>query len=176
MKLIPLVAVLGLLSGCKSYQYAVSSGDGGYSQVLKEKDLVVPADPARLRLRQVSSHCVVLIDNPTTQPIALDGGQSTIVDPKGQSRQIAGQMIAGGSFVKLILPPIQERDSQPAVHFGIGFLVDAERPRTPMYMDVNPPSMEYWDWDGTGAIRLILTLRQGDQSTRHEFTVRRDAK
>jgi hypothetical protein len=176
MKFFALLGLLTLLTGCKSYEYAISDGGGGYAQVVKDKDLVVPAEPARLRLRQVSSHCVVLIDNPTTQPIAFDGGQSTIVDPKGQSRQIASQMIAGGSFVKLILPPIREPDQNPQMHFGIGFLVDSAASRKPQYLDVNPPGMEYWEWDGAGAIRLILTLRQGEQATRHEYTIRREEK
>jgi len=172
-----LSVTLLLASGCTSYRYEITAGSGQTSEVLKDRDLVIPAAPAQLRLRQVESRCVVLITNPTTQPITIDGGNSTIVDPKGQSRSVASQLIAGQSFVKLILPPMRDYDPQgPTVHLGLGFVANAATVRTPQYLDVNPASQEYWEWDGAGAIHLILTLRQNDQSTRHEWTISRSER
>jgi len=171
------LAVLLLISGCANYRYEITAGPGQTSEVLKDRDLVIPAAPAELRLRQVESRCVVLVTNPTTQPITIDGGSSTIVDPKGQSRAVASMLIAGNSYRKLILPPMRDYDPQgPQVHLGLGFMVNAATVRTPQYLDVDLPAQEYWEWDGAGSIHLILTLRQNDQSTRHEWTITRSER
>lgn len=173
------IFLLLLAGGCTSYRYDVSpesadaSMDASALEVLKDRDLVIPAAPARLRLRQVESRCVVLIENPTDAEINLESSGSAVVDPLGQSRGIAGQLIPPGAFVKLILPPL--RDAPPAgplFQFGVGMQVRSDEPRPVQYLDVGR-SQDYWEWDGNGPVRLVLTLRQKNETFRHAFVLRR---
>ena len=176
--LLPLILVWA--GGCASYRYDVVPPAGATLTVAKDRDLVVPADPASLRVRQHESRCVVIIENPTTQPISLDAAGSAIVDPYGESRSIASQLIPPGSFTKLILPPYDERPrNNSGLQFGIGVMVDAgdlDQPRKAQMLQSNAPKQEYWEWDGEGEIRLILSLKQESTSTRPEMVIRRTKK
>lgn len=169
-----IMSPLVLLGGCVSYQFDVTTPDGGALQVMKDQDLVIPADPVRLRLRQVESRCVLIIDNPGNDPVTLDGSASTIVDPTGQSRPMATQLIAPGSYIKLILPPLHPYDPRgPRVTFGFGMFVDAQPERQATYLDIDPTGQDDWDWPGEGTVRLILSLKVKDQTSHHEITLRK---
>jgi len=168
------IALFLILSGCTNYRYDVLGADGSAVPVAKDRDLIVPAAPANLRFRQVESRCVLMVENPTTQPIALDGAASTIVDPKGESLAIASQLIAPGSFTKFILPPYDERPrNDSGFQFGFGVIVDAQDRRPLNLLQINGPKQEFWNWDSAGEIKLILSLRQDDKPTRHEVVLRR---
>ena len=141
--------------------------------VVKDRDLVIPAAPARLRLRQVESRCVLIVENPGDTEISLQGGASAIVDPLGQSRRLAGQLIPPGAFVKFVLPPLRDAPpAGPAFQFGVGMVVSASEPRHAQFLDVGR-SQEYWEWDGEGQVRVILSLKQKDQTFRHELLLKR---
>ncbi|HEX8323083.1 MAG TPA: hypothetical protein VF595_04140 [Tepidisphaeraceae bacterium] len=164
-------------SGCTRYRYdmvpAMGSPDPTPTTIRKDQDLVLPAAPARLRLRQVESRCVLLIENPTDTEISLDGSASAIVDPLGQSRAIASQLLPPGAFMKLILPPLRDAPpAGPAFQFGVGVLVQSDEPRPAQYLDVGR-AQDYWEWKGEGRVRVVLTLKQKDQSFRHEFLLLR---
>ena len=103
----------------------------------------------------------------------------TIVDPLGQTRAIATQLIPPGAFTKLILPPLRDAPpAGPAFQFGIGVLAAgsppavSDAPRSAAMLDVGR-AQDYWEWDDAKPIRLVLTFKQKDQTTRHEFTLRR---
>lgn len=141
--------------------------------VVKDRDLVLPAAPARLRLRQMESRCVLIVENPTDTELTLDSSASAIVDPLGQSRAMAGQLIPPGAFVKFVLPPLRDAPpTGPGFQFGVGVLVVGDQPRRAQYLDVGR-SQEYWEWDGEGQIRVVLSLKQKDQTTRHEIVIKR---
>jgi hypothetical protein len=176
--------LLVVVSGCTSYRYEVADRDEGRLQVRKDQDLVLQAAPAELRLRQVESRCVVLVTNPTTQPFEIEAGGSTVVDPTGQSRSIAGQLVPPGAYVKYILPPVEEYAPRgPQFQIGLGMMVQnppspavpevGDGPREAVYLSPGSRNMEYWEWPGPGQIRLLLSLKQGDSPQRHEIVLRR---
>ena len=175
--LIAAALAIPTLGGCASYRYdvvpAVASPDDGGMTVVKNRDLVLPAAPARLRLRQVESRCVLIVENPTDTELSLDGSASAIVDPLGQSRAIAGQLIPPGAFVKFVLPPLRDAPpTGPAFQFGVGMFVVDDKPRPAKYLDIGR-SQEYWEWDGEGKIRVVLSFKQKDQTFRHEIEIKR---
>jgi len=167
------------LTGCTTWHYDVSDPVGASKSVTKDADLVIPAPPGEVRVRQVESRCVFMIENPTTQPITLDGSNSAIVDPTGQTRVLAGQLIPPGAFVKLVLPPIEEYEPRgPEFRIGFGMQVSAPTQDTvrAQYLMSGASPMEYWNWSGSGSIRVILTLSQEQVSKRHEFLITRTKK
>lgn len=166
-----------LTGGCANYRYAVVSPDGQSRDVQEKLDLVIPAAPAELRIREFSDRCVIMIENPTSEPISLDGGQSALVDPSGETRAIANQLIPPGAFTKLILPPLRQDDPRgPEFRIGFGVLVQvdppANGPRESAMLSADSP-VDYWEWSGAGEVRLMLSFKQGEQTTRHTLTVRR---
>lgn len=174
--LVLLTSALCAVAGCANYRYDVVTESGSVAAVAKDRDLVVPAAPANLRLRQVESRCVLILENPTTQPITLDGAGSTIVDPRGESRAILSQSIAPGSFVKFVLPPYDERPRiNPGFQFGIGVMVDASPVDTrPAHrLQINGPKQEFWTWDGEGEIKIMFSLRQEQDHVRRQLVLRR---
>ena len=110
-----------ILSGCGSYTYELQQPDQPPLQITKDAQQVLPVGPVEYHLRRVESRVVVLIYNRDETPLSLDGARSVVVDPGGQSHAIASQLIPPGSFAKLILPPLRDRDpSGPSILFGIG--------------------------------------------------------
>jgi hypothetical protein len=185
MRTLPAISAcfaLLLSAGCASYRYDIAAPDTPDRQVRKDADLVIPATPAELRLRQVDSRCVLLVRNPTTQPFSIDGSTSAIVDPKSQSRAIGGQLIPPGSFAKFIVPPMQQAEPRgPEFRIGIGVGMQVQGPPAPteprqaVYLQSGAGPMEYWEWDGPGSIRLILAIKSDGQPapTRYEFVLTR---
>lgn len=177
MKTAMLLVFLTLAGGCANYRYAVVSPDGQSRDVQEKLDLVIPATPAELRVREFSDRCVIMIENPTAEPIQLDGGQSTLVDPSGETRAIGNQLIPPGAFTKLILPPLRQNDPRgPEFRIGFGVMVRTEAPppgpRESVLLSVSGP-VEYWEWSGAGEVRLVLSFVQGEKTTRHALTIRR---
>ncbi len=181
MRWIGLLAwVLSLVGGCASYQYQIVAPDGSARTVPTDQDLRLDASPAELQLRQVDSRCVVLIQNPTTQPISLNGAQSALVDPTGRSRVIASQLIPPGAYVKLVLPPLREyvEPRGPQIGIGFGMRVQAsdnpEKPVYAQYLQIGQGPMEYWEWDGEGTASLVLSLSESNRPGQsHTFRIER---
>jgi hypothetical protein len=44
------------------------------------------------------------------------------------------------------------------------------------YLQIGNQPMEFWEWDGPGSVRVVLTLRQNDVVTGPEFVVTREKK
>jgi hypothetical protein len=181
MRLLCTIGVFCLLAaGCTSYRYEIAAPDGSSKVVSKDADLVIPAPPGEVRVRQVDSYCVVMIENPTTRPVTLDGGESTLVDPGGQARAVATQLVPPGAFTKIVLPPlrqVQPRGPEFRIGFGMQVLAPAstDEPVVARYMQYAGP-VEYWEWSGEGSVRLILGLRQDDQLVHHQFLIQRFRK
>ncbi len=199
MRKIALIALFGIfICGCASYRYEIADPQGQARVVRKDADLVIPALPAEIRARQVESRCVIMIRNPTTQPISLDSAQSTLVDPDGQIHPIAGQLIPPGAYGKLILPPMREVSPRgPEFRIGFGLQVradigdssrnsdkashshansvqkDSSVQQKSLYLMYGEADNAYWEWKGEGSARLILGLVQNEQTFRHEFIIRR---
>jgi hypothetical protein len=184
MRWIGLLAwVVFFVGGCASYQYQIVAPDGSARIVPKEGDLRLAASPAELQLRQVDSRCVVLIQNPTTQPISLNGAQSAVVDPTGRSRVIASQLIPPGAYVKLVLPPLREHVEPRGPQIGIGFGMRVQVPENTQtsvfaqYLQIGAGPMEFWEWAGEGTASLVLSLSETNRPpTSHTVRIERSKK
>jgi hypothetical protein len=172
-------------TGCAKYEYDIVSPSDLRTHIGRKTDAVTPVDPLVYRWRTVDSRLVVRIHNPTTDPIELLGDKSTVVAPSGESHPLQRQTIAPDSYAKLILPPPRPRvyNSGPTFGVGVGMRVDRrdygypddplddDEPRfLTVYDDANAI---YWDWNGQTEVRLTLVYQRGEQSFRHEFTIRR---
>ncbi|MBC7785215.1 MAG: hypothetical protein H7144_15375 [Burkholderiales bacterium] len=169
-----------LLGGCTSYEYQFVPAESQPLTVRTDEDLVVQAAPARLRLRQEKSRCVLVVENAGSDTFAVDSAGSAIVDPSGQSRAIAPRLLPPGSYFKLILPPLREVEPRgPEFRIGLGMQVDAA-PRQdavkPIYLAIAPGATEFWEWDGDGEVRIVLALKQNEETKRHHFLLRRFKK
>jgi hypothetical protein len=177
-----LISVMGLIhGGCTSYRYEIATPGGPSGIVEKAADLVIPAPPGEIRVRQVENYCVLMIENPSTQPITLDGGESTLVDPAGEARAVATQLVPPGAFTKIVMPPLRQIAPRgPEFRIGFGMHVQAaeplDAPVAAKYMQYSDGPVEFWEWSGEGVVRLIVGLRQNDQLTRHEFVITRTKK
>jgi hypothetical protein len=165
-----LIGLTCLLAGCTSYRYDAAVGGNPPMAVQKETDLVLPAGLVELRLRQVESRCVLLVVNRNDADVTLVGEKSALVDPRGQSHAVGGQLIPPNSHVKFVLPPLRDTTpSGPTIGIGFGVLVENDAPRNALYLTTSPVP-DYWDWPGEGEIRLTLSVRKGEAE--EGFTVR----
>src|SRR5204863_9379108 len=101
----------------------------------------------------------------------------------GQSHPLRSQMIAPGSYAKLIFPPPRPRVQGWGPSFGIGVsgyhvsrvdhhYVTVPGPvySEPQYFDVYDDSNAlYWDWSGESDVRVILMFHRGESTFAQEF-------
>jgi len=181
--LIPL-CLLVVSTGCATYEFEIANPPDLQTHIGRKVDATTTIDPLTYRWRAVDNRLVALIDNPTSDPIELLSQKSVVVSPDGSSHPVRGLTIAPNSHAKLILPPPRPHvyDSGPTFGVGVGMQVDA-RDRGfpeplpdsgPRYLTVyDDANALYWDWKGETDIRLTLVYQRGEQSFRHEFTIRR---
>ena len=183
-----LLVVVPLLTGCATYEYDLVQPEQFATHIPRKSEVKLAIDPLDYRFLSYENHLIVRILNPTDEAIQLLGGQSTAVDPKGESHPVRTQTIAPGTFIKLILPPPrpQFRDEGPHFGFGIGVIGHAghrgfydpfyesafyDEPR--YYTMYDEADNFYWDWNGESTARLLLTFQRGNATFRQEFTFRR---
>jgi hypothetical protein len=196
LKLFPFVlAPLTLCSiGCARYEYDLVHPPELAQHIGRDKPVEVTLEPLNYRYRTVESRLVMQVCNSTNAPIRLLGDQSTVVDPRRQSRPLRGRAIAPGSFIKLVFPPLMPvvEPRGPVIGFGVmaigssggyyrrrflhggafGYDPAFDGPR--YYSVYAADDGTYWEWDGEGEIRVILVYQQGDQKPfTHEFVFRR---
>jgi hypothetical protein len=176
-----------LFVGCARYEYDLRSPENEARHIGAKADEIVSIDPLEYRLRTVDNRLVMRIYNPTQDMIAVQGAPSVVVDPSGQSHPLRDQTIAPSSFVKLIFPPLRPTIENVGPTWGVGVGVGAHTSRrdyglpdnyypydpAPRYYSVYDGSDYYWDWNGSGDLRVVLSFRRGDKEFRHEFVFRR---
>jgi hypothetical protein len=183
------LALLAFFPGCATYEYDLVKPQQFAAHIARKHELKVAADPLEYRLVSYENHLIVRIFNPTDEPIQLLGGQSSAVDPKGESHPLRTQTIVPGTFIKLILPPPRPQyyDSGPSVGFGIGVFGTAAGdagcypPCRSGFINVEPRYFAlydsadnfFWDWQGESDARLLLTYQRGGKTFHDEFTFRR---
>lgn len=170
---VALLLAVCLSAGCAHYEYDIVGPPDLRQHVGDQADLVFSRSPLVYRLRSYENHLVIRIQNPTPQPIQLLGGQSYIVDPKGQSHPLSMVTIAPQAFIKLILPPVPPEPVPTGPAIGFGYMVaDIESPAlNPLWTDrwIRPAyaaagfADDYWTWEGEADVRASYTFRQGDQ-------------
>ena len=189
-------------TGCARYEYDLVEPRDQQRHIGRAVDVAVQFEPLTYRLRTVDNRLVMRAYNNTDEPIQLLGERSTVVGPNGQSHPLRGQSIAPRSFIKLIFPPprpqVYDRGG-PTFGVGIGYglhssvvpaphdgLPDRRAFHThhnawdpyfrdaPQYATVyDEGDVYYWDWRGTGEVRVNLLYRQGERELRHSFVFRR---
>ncbi len=188
MRYLPLL-LLGLLAGCAHYEYDLTQPAAQQMHVGSDQSATTTIDPLRYEMITVESKLVMMIHNPTGQPITLDAARSYVLDADGRSRNVAGITVAPGSFAKFIFPPPKPyvRDSggfvfgsgiEPAGGFhhsagidsGAGYY--AGGPREVQNLDDN----YYWDWDGETAVKFHFVFSDGSKSFTHDLTLQRVKK
>jgi hypothetical protein len=177
------IAIVGLLTGCARYEFNLVEPPDLAQHIGSKSFVMVRVDPLEYRFRAAEGRLVMLITNPTGEPVAFMGDRSAVVDAGGQSHPMPSQTIAAGSYIKLILPPYRPRIEPygPTFGFGIGTRVDA-RPAPvfdyddyPRYFTVYGGVNEsmYWEWDDEGRVKLMLAYRRGEKEFQHRFTIGR---
>jgi hypothetical protein len=164
------------LTGCAEYQYDLVQPPA-LARHVGPTQTIVPNGPLVYRLQSYDSYLIMLIENPTNDPIRLDGQRSVIIDPQGESHPVFSQTIAPHTFIKLILPP------SPAVMYswddpyygwpgyGYGGYGRFGRYRYwrggyyyyggPSYVEVyQPPDPFYFDWEGETDVNLNLIFER----------------
>jgi hypothetical protein len=139
-----------LLSGCASYEYDLVKPGELATHIGGKHFSKVGVDPLIYEFEAVDNRLVMFIRNPTDDEIQLLGVQSSIVDQKGESHPIQGGMIAPGSHIKRILPPMppEVRPSGPSLGIGFGVRADSgywqDAYYGPWYGAYYPPRYSGW--------------------------------
>jgi hypothetical protein len=183
-----LLLTLPLLTGCATYEYDLLKPEQFATHIPRKSEVKVTIDPLEYRFISYESHLIVRMLNHTDDPIQLLGGQSSAVDPNGESHPLRTQTIAAGTFIKLILPPPRPQFRDEGPHIGLGFGVYGRAGRSgfydpfygsrfydePRYYTVYDEADNfYWDWNDESTARLLLSFQRGGETFRHEFTFRR---
>lgn len=182
-RFLPLL-LLALCTGCATYEFDITSPQDQVAHIGRKADTESKVEPLIYKWRAVDNRLVVRAFNPTSELITLLGNQSTVVDPQGQSHPLRGQPIAPNSFAKVILPPPRPRvyDHGPTFGVGVGMHVDRQDlgyPNDPWYDEPRYLTVYadgdafYWDWNGESEVRLTLVYQRGEQTFKHEFTIKR---
>lgn len=181
-----------LLVGCTNYNYIVTDSTHLSQRISKDTETTLKIDPVIYGMVVKENRLVLIIKNTLTDPIELLGAKSTVVDQKGQSHPLRSQTIAPNAFVKLILPPLRPRfETTPSssLMFGVQARRDSSalpdtaslpasitsRPAEPVYLDYfSDTDPYYWDFDGEGEIRLLITYQKSDGTVwTDQFTIYR---
>jgi hypothetical protein len=199
MALCGLVLAMNLLAGgCARYEYDVVEPQD-LAQHVGKQPVTLPVEPLAYHLRSVESRLVMVVENPTGEPVKLLGDDSFVVDPDGRSHPLRSQTIAPESNIKLIFPPVRPRLEGTGPSFGIGVGVGYSRyghrgyygrrgfydpffydDLEPRYYSVVDDGTSYWDWEGETAVRVTLVYERGgeggdrrDGRISHRFVFRR---
>ena len=153
--------LLAWLVGCGSYRYDLAGPAdvaGPVSGTPRRFDL----DPLRYAVATGDDRLSIEVTNPTGQTVRLLGGDSSVVDPAGQSHPLIDQTIAPAAAVKVVLPPLRPWGGSAydagndVVQPSSAWLGSGS---TPGYDRANPV---YWDWPGPGRVRVHLVFRRAD--------------
>lgn len=165
-----LTAVSAVLGGCAQYQYTLTAPP--QQQIVSEKQAaVVRAEPLEYAFLALDDHLSVRVTNPTDEAVQLDATQSYVVDPAGETHPLPPRTIAPHGFATLTIPPIR-----PLYRIG-SHTYSGGRPRyangtsQPAYVVLDDSLGYYWDWPGSGDIRLVLIYWRDKQVFENQFVL-----
>jgi hypothetical protein len=168
-----------LLGGCAPIGFEANlEGGGARVEVSDSQDTVITAEPIQFRMRPVESRLVLWIDNLSDTPVELLGNSSEVVDPEGESHPVAGQTIAPGASLKLILPPMALGESQPAAA-SPSPVGSYDRPGfipVPGSDGAGDPYDQHWKWDSGLDVELNLSFEQADHQFQRHLSLRKVRK
>jgi hypothetical protein len=162
-------------SGCHTPEYAVSVPHNK-TQLVENKPITVRYGPLEYHFMRLHDHLAVRIINLSSDPIALIGSESFVMDPEGLEHPLHDKMLEPRSYSGMVLPP--EPEAYPSFAAWNGSSVASYDPLSgpadadyyywpaPAYFDV--PSAYDWHWD-KGTIRVQLHYTRPDNSFEHQF-------
>jgi hypothetical protein len=166
-------------AGCQTYKFDILQPPVADRQIGTDQQTRVVIDPLEYRLQADEGRLVMLIYNPTSDPIQLLGGKSAVVDPDGQSHPLRDVTMASGSYVKEIFPPMRGYYGPgPSFQIGVGGIIGNAEPSPkdaePICLDVYGDSSNYfWDWQGETDVRMTLVYARGDATFSQELAFHR---
>ncbi len=167
------LALLWMIGGCARYEYQLKQ-PADWSRHIGPQVQRIDEPPLGFVMQTYENRLVLQIENHAAETVKLIGGDSWLISPDGQTRSLADQTIAPGSFIKLILPPVRPRaePSGPTIGFGIGGStggrigtgvgVGTTFGRNRVYI---VDEEAYWDWDGGRDVKLKLSFALPDGKT-----------
>lgn len=172
------------LTGCAHYQYSLLQ-PGNAPQVAGKQPLRVDYPPLLYQMAERSDRLAIQINNSTDTQVTLLGNRSYIVTPRGETRPVAGAVIAPHSFIGIVLPPapIVYR-AYPSFAWGLGFgypfywgpgyadwgIYGAPGYYGPTDYYVSPANN--WEWK-EGNVRMLLHYQQTTNTFDHQFLFNR---
>jgi hypothetical protein len=174
MRVIPFILLgLTLFSGCAKYNYDITQPPSSQLHITPDAWQRVSIGPVSYHFRTMESHLIIQVYNTTDGPLRILGDRSYIITPAKQSIPLESQSIAPGTFVKFILPPLEQViHPGPSIGFGFGYSTGrVYRPEyndpfpEPRYLYVDNPGT-YWEWDGETNATFHLAF---EQSPNHPF-------
>jgi len=180
-----LLTVILLTGGCAHYEYDLlqpAKLHAGTKEAASAK-----IDPLRYDLITVENQLVMMIHNPTEQPIVLQGDKSYVIEPSGRSCYLRGMSIAPGSYAKYIFPPPKPYVQDPGgFRIGVGTNIETAggfRNGAGMgggYETGGPQPVRnldesyYWTWDGEGTVKFHFVFLSNDKdSFTHDLVIQR---
>jgi hypothetical protein len=168
--------------GCAHYGFNIS-GEGGQQalHVGESGETLLADDPLRYRLRAVDGRLVMLIDNPTADPIELLGDKSRVTDPDNVDHPLHGQIIAPLSSIKEVLPPLENFSDEPSPSapepgnpYGRSGFIATPNLGAATPTGSNSAGNNYlWQWNDESDIRLDLVFQQGQHEFEQRFIIHR---
>lgn len=173
-----LTLLLLALSGCASYQHAVTAPPNMAIVVGKDEQRL-DRDGLIYWLRTRDNRFVLRIENAGPQTVRLAGEDSWLVTPDGQSRPLFSQIIAPASYIELVLPsPSHASRGGPRIGIGVGVGSDfGGGPYIGPGIDVasnTRPSGPHWAWPTDREVRIRLTFRREETPLTHDWTFVRE--
>jgi hypothetical protein len=191
-RIIPLLAVLAILAGCKSYHYQITAPPEAATTIPPKQTRTISMPPIEYVMQTREGRLVIQVYNRGQDVLRLAGAESYVVDSRGETHPLPDGTIAPGAYIKFIIPPLAG-GTYGTTSFGVGVGVgihgaapqadetaeasaalsqtQSAATAAPMYLQVAPGM--HWEWRGEGQIRLSLLYLQPDQSFRHEFVISR---
>ena len=184
--LLSLVVFAACLCGCQTYQYRILQ-PATSPAIVADQPVTVRLDPLDYRLTRLHDRLALTISNPTEDRLALLGNRSYIVDPRGESHPLRGQVLGPRSYAHLYLPPPPLTYAYPdwgAYGYGYGWGWGPYDPFwSPFYGPAlwGPPPVGYyqvrtpydWSWRN-GPVRLRLTYDRNGKTFEHDFELLRE--
>jgi len=168
-----------LLAGCAQIEFdAEPAGSSQPIRVGNDRDVRFSGPPLQYRMRADEGHLIVWIENPADNPVDLIRDKSQVVDPEGIAHPLRGEMIAAGSSIKEIFPPLAE-PSESASHGQPEQIDPYDRPGFISIPDTGADSEAAhasWQWDDGMEIRLDLAFERGKHQFEQHFVFRRVRK
>jgi hypothetical protein len=162
-------------TGCHTPEYAVSV-PMNTTRLVEKQPVTARYGPLEYHFMRFHDHLAIRIVNLTSDPIALVGSQSALMDPDGVEHPLHDRMLAPHSYSGMLLPAEPKTYPAYAAWNGNSFAwydpmsgpLDNSYYYWPATSYYEVSSVYDWKWD-KGTIRVRLHYERPDNSFEHQF-------